>query len=101
MEDPRNIFTTCPKHSSRPQSKYASWDPATFVGKWVKTEFTENLTGRKEHLWVKILEVIQDGKALLGTIDNDPLLNLGVECGDTTEVLISSIESCFDGKNVL
>jgi uncharacterized protein YegJ (DUF2314 family) len=101
MEDPRNICHTCAKHSSRPQAKYASWDPTQFIGKWVKVGFTEKLTEKMEHLWVKIIEVAKEGKALLGVVNNEPLLNLGVQEGDSIEVSIFEIESCFDGKNVL
>ncbi len=100
MEDPRNIYRTCPKHSSRPQAKYASWNPNDFVGKWIKVEFSEKGTDKKEHLWVKINAVKEEG-ILLGTVDNDPLLDLEVECGDSVEVSISKIESCFDGENIL
>jgi uncharacterized protein YegJ (DUF2314 family) len=67
----------------------------------VKVEFTENLTEKREHLWVKILEVTQEGKALLGTVDNEPLLNLDVTYGDKIEILIANIESCFDGISIL
>jgi uncharacterized protein YegJ (DUF2314 family) len=101
MEDPRNIYRTCPKHSSRPQSKYASWDPAQFIDKWVKVGFKEELTEKTEHLWIKILAVTKEGKALLGIVDNEPLLNLKVHYEDPIEVSISEIESCYDGKNIL
>jgi len=100
MEDLRNIYCTCTKHSSRPQAKYASWDPTQFIGKWVKVGFTEKLTERVEHLWVQILVVTKEGK-LHGTVDNDPLLNLDVKYGDPVEVSIFEIESCYDGKSVL
>jgi uncharacterized protein YegJ (DUF2314 family) len=100
MENPRNIFTTCPKHSSRPQLKYLFWNPKEFLDKWIKMEFSEKSTGRKEHLWIKIT-AIKEEKTLLGIIDNDPVLNLDVFCGDQVTVPISAIEACFDGKNNL
>ncbi len=66
MEDPKNIYRTCAKHASRPQTKYASWDPTKFINKWVKVGFTEKLTEKREHLWIKIIGVTRRERLYLG-----------------------------------
>jgi uncharacterized protein YegJ (DUF2314 family) len=96
MESQENIFYTCGKHSSRPQTKYLTWDPSRFVGNFIKMCFQEIGTGKKEHLWVRI-NSIKDKETLYGIVDNDPVLNLEVKDGDPVEVPIKEIELFFDG----
>ena len=95
MENPSNIYFTCPEHSSRPQEKFALMNPKKFLNKWIKKSFNEIDTNKMEHLWIKIKSIKPNSNALIGVVDNDPFLNLNVKCGDAVEVQLTEIEDIF------
>jgi len=93
-ENPENIFYTCPEHSSKPNPVYAKMRPEYFLKKHVKKCFPEIRTEKKEHLWILIKEV-KNSTTLIGNIDNDPVLNLGINYQDEVEVLLTEIEEVY------
>ena len=97
MENKNNIFITCPNHGPIPQEKFQTWDPNRFLNNFVKMEFEEKGTQRKEHLWIKINSLKEDG-ILEGVVDNDCLFDLGVDFGSVVEVPINKIEA-FLGRD--
>jgi hypothetical protein len=89
----RNAYA--PKQKRNIQTNFSSWSPENFIGKLVKKEFKEEISGKVEPLWVRIKAVDQDGKNLLGEVSCTPLLELGINCGDPVEIPIFSILSCL------
>jgi uncharacterized protein YegJ (DUF2314 family) len=85
-----NVYTVCDEHASRP-------DPAlhglvNYVGCYVKITFRERVPPhRNEHLWIHVTESIGNGQ-LTGVIDNDPVLDVGVENGSVVTFCITAIE---------
>lgn len=98
-ESPNNIRLSCPKHAPRPHPKYQSWNPQKFMGTHVKRAFLSKKS-EKEHLWVKV-NAIKNEKTLIGTLANDPILDIGYKYNDPVEVDIICIEKVYDGERVL
>jgi uncharacterized protein YegJ (DUF2314 family) len=101
-ESPHNIELHCPKHSRKPDKRWADKLPDFFVGKFVKKKFDgiqpDGQIGG-EHMWVKITRT--DGVALFGPLDNDPVLAMELKCGDDVRVLREDIEQVLDGRTEL
>ena len=89
------------KHVCNIQTDFSSWPPENFIGKLVKKEFKEEISGKIEPLWIRIKAVNQDKKTLLGEISCDPLLELNINCGDPIEITISSIISCIEDQYII
>lgn len=87
-----NIFVTCPAHASKPDASLHDLPIEAYVGRWVKVGFNERNTQRREHLWVRI-HATAAGRTLLGTIDNDPVLDIGYRHGDGVVVDVTEIEA--------
>lgn len=95
-ESASNIIMTCPEHSARPDPRLHGYDPFYYVSKYVKRAFKAR-DGGTEHMWVKIIAVVADeqGTDLLGVVNNDPVLDVGVQCGDTVRMQVTEIEDIF------
>ncbi len=90
MKEPaHNIGFVCKDHQPKP-GKYSSHDPKTFLGKYVKLGFPARNSGVVEHMWVKVEEVTD--KELIGTLDNDPIKDVGYLHGDALAFELHEIE---------
>lgn len=89
MENPRNIGVVCSRHAPRP-GRYKDVDPRTLIGKYAKLGFPSEC-GRIEHMWVLVEEM--DGGKLYGTLNNDPVLDVGFVCGDPVGFTVDEIEA--------
>lgn len=89
MEDRRNIGVVCGCHVPK-AGAYKGVDPKTFIGKYVKLGFPSKC-GRVEHMWVHVEEM--DGGKLYGTLNNDPVLDVGFVDGDPVGFTVDEIEA--------
>lgn len=94
MESSSNICFTCSKHASKPDPELAKKPVDYFIGKYVKVSFNEINTNNIEHVWV-LVSSAKNPTTLIGTIDNDPILNIGLKCGDTVDVTLDQIEKVY------
>lgn len=95
-ESPSNVGIVCKDHAPKPNAKFAKEKPLSFVGKYVKIGFRAKLpTGNEtvEHMWVAVKAV--EGKKLQGILNNDPVLAIDVECGDSVTFDVSEIEAVY------
>jgi uncharacterized protein YegJ (DUF2314 family) len=87
----------CAAHASKPNAalaEKAKSDPKQFVGTFVKKGFDvrhpETQKPHIEHMWVKIAKVVKGN--LVGKLDNDPIFDTDLKCGDTVTVKPEEIE---------
>jgi hypothetical protein len=73
-EGAANILFLCPDCAPTADVTYATMDPASFVGRYVKRAFAAHRQGKptKEHMWVHVQRVRPDG-ILEGRLANHPL----------------------------
>lgn len=83
----------CSDHAPR-AGAYVGREGSTFVGKYVKIAFKCRDTHRLEHLYVKVTETYGDDH-LKGNVDNDPVLNIGVKCGDEVHFTVAQVEDIY------
>jgi uncharacterized protein YegJ (DUF2314 family) len=98
MKEPlTNVGFVC-EHLAPAAGKYAGQDAKQFVGKFIKMAFdaVNPQTNRptKEHMWV-LVENEKDG-TLTGKLDNDPILQTSVQCGDTIHLTVDQIEDVVE-----
>lgn len=84
--------------------KYAGQDPETFVGKWVKLAFpvkhpaSGNLG--TEYMWVSVqttsTEDLRSKCQLIGVLDNDPMYECPLKCGDLVAFNVEEIDDVLD-----
>lgn len=86
-----NIGHVCPKHSPK-AGKFKGQDPKSFIGKFVKLGFPSD-RGVLEHMWVKVDKLGENGDELEGTLDNDPVYEVGFVCGDGVGFNVDEIEA--------
>ncbi len=71
------------------------------MGKYVKLGFkaTNPVSNKetKEHMWLRVEKV--DGPLLVGTLDNDPVMETEVKFGDTINFFVSEIEEVYNESN--
>jgi hypothetical protein len=92
--EPRaNIGFVCSLHAPTPQEHFATWPPEAFLGLYVKRGFGCT-NGHVEHMWV-LVDSITDEGALSGRLDNDPVYDCGLVCGDTVIVPRDQIEAVY------
>jgi hypothetical protein len=97
IHEPRsNVTFLSDLESARPSALLAHLDPALLVGHYVKRAFAARRTQRLEHMWVLVERVLQGG-ILEGVLDNDPVLDVGLACGDSVQVHPSTIEAIYRG----
>lgn len=78
-------------HGPCADSRVAEWqeqnkDREIKVGEFCKIGFklpASKRHGGAEWMWVRVTDIQDDGKALSGILDNDPVWAQGVACGDT------------------
>lgn len=92
-----NIQIFCKDHG--PQAgEYTGKPPGDFIGKLVKRVFQAKkspIPGMiSEHMWVKIHDI--NGNRLIGTLDNQPILDVGLKYGDMVTVELTEIEDIMD-----
>lgn len=92
MENPRNIGVVCDRHAPKP-GRYKDVDPQTLIGKFVKLGFPSKC-GRIEHMWILVEAV--NGDELQGTLNNDPVLDVGFVCDDGDGFTTDEIEAVQD-----
>lgn len=86
-----NIGLVCPECASQP-GKYTGQPPAIFLGKHVKLGFKTEDGEKTEHMWVKVTALDPNGKELHGILDNDPIYDVGYDCGDLLAFAVDEIE---------
>ena len=80
----------------KPDPALAELPAAHFLGRYVKLAFPcLQHPARKEHMWVHVHGLLQDG-TLLGRLDNDPVHNVGAVCGDMVQFTRDEIEAVQD-----
>ena len=85
-----------PALAPKPDPALAELPAAHFLGRYVKLAFPcLQHQDRKEHMWVHVYALLQDG-TLLGRLDNDPVHNVGAQCGDTVQFTRDEIEALQD-----
>jgi uncharacterized protein YegJ (DUF2314 family) len=71
--------------------------PTWFLGRCVKLAFPcLEHPQRLEHIWVYIYGY-QPDQSLLGILDNDPVHNVGAQCGDQVQFRRDQIEAVAEG----
>lgn len=94
-ESIKNIGLVCVNCAPRPNPKYLTWPIESFVGRYIKSGFkVDKPGGTIEHLWVHITGIEND-TTLMGTVDNDPILEVGLASGDEVFVGIKEIEDVY------
>jgi uncharacterized protein YegJ (DUF2314 family) len=91
MEPLSNIRLVSP--SCAPKSGYFSdVSPESLLGRYVKTQFKSE-SGKIEHMWVRVLRVdFTDPHAIVGKIDNDPVVAIQYKYGQLVSVKTCQIE---------
>jgi uncharacterized protein YegJ (DUF2314 family) len=98
-----NVGMVCKDHAPKP-GRFKDSDPSKLLGEMVKLGFPAKhpLTGKetKEHMWVKVHTVIQPGtyqtgEELVGTLNNDPVLDTEYQNGDDVAFKVDEIEDVF------
>ena len=85
-----------PECAPTPDPRYRHVPPAWFLDRYVKLGFPCLQTPTVfEHMWVHVSAVLADG-TLLGRLDNDPVHNVGAQCGDTVQFTRDEIEAVQD-----
>ncbi len=69
--------------------KYVGKKPEEFLNKFVKLKFPS--PQGPEYMWVIVNAIGTQGTDLEGTLDNDPIYDVGFECGDYIGFDISEI----------
>jgi len=88
-----NIGMCHPECGPKPRPEFREKPVSFFVGKFVKLGFDTVDKVKKEHMWVKVTGLAETaGEELRGELNNDPVLNVGYECGDLLEFSRSEIE---------
>src|SRR5262249_37733727 len=93
-EPASNIGLVCPLHAPKPNPILAAMDPQAFLGQYVKIAFPclACTPVQYEHMWIYVTRVLKDG-TLLGTLDNDPVHQVGALCGATIIFDTAEIEA--------
>lgn len=89
IEPQSNIGLVCDKHAPKP-NKYSGTDPKNFLHKSVKLGFPS--PQGIEHMRVLVQKIGTSGTDLEGTLDNDPVYDVGYDCGDYIGFDVSEIE---------
>lgn len=90
-----NLGFVCPTHAPK-TGQYKDHKPQDFVGKYVKLPFRGQAPDgeeRVEHMWVKVASVEKD--VCVGTLNNDPLLEMDFRCGSIVKFPTVQIEAVF------
>ena len=91
--EPRdNYGYVCDLHTPKPNPWLALIPPERFVGHYVKRAFPVRASTNHEHMWVYV-EGVNAAGALVGRLDNDPVLDCGLTCGDRVVVDVRQIEA--------
>lgn len=98
-----NLGLVCKEHAPK-AGRFKDSDPSKLLGEMVKLGFpaTHPITGKEtiEHMWVEVHTVIQPGtyqtgEELIGTLNNDPVLNCEYEIGDEVAFKLEEIEDVY------
>lgn len=89
-ESPENLYRTCKEHASRPDPKLTCQPPQYFLGRYVYKLFVEE--DKREHMWIYVERIKEDGKTLEGLLWNDPRILTRIKFRDVVEVKVSEIE---------
>jgi uncharacterized protein YegJ (DUF2314 family) len=91
-----NVGMVCKDHAPKP-GRFKDSDPSKLVGEMVKLGFpaTHPHTGKEtiEHMWVNVHKV--EGQELIGTLNNDPILDCEYQIGDDVAFKVEEIEDVF------
>lgn len=60
--------------------------PAYATGDFVKVEFTEDETGEKEWMWIKVERSDEGRRLIFGRLDNEPLVFTKLKLGQEIAV---------------
>jgi hypothetical protein len=92
QEPTSNIGLVCPEHAPKP-GKYTGQDPSSFLNKFVKLGFIAKSPQYKtEHMWVRVERLGTHGTQLEGVLNNDPVMDVGYDCGDGVGFDVDEIE---------
>lgn len=90
-----NIGVVCENHAPKP-GKFTHIPDPYFIGLHVKLGFGSK-QGPVEHMWVKVEQYNRDTGELEGTLANDPVLDVGYQCGDWLAFEVDEIEAVNEG----
>ena len=96
MAENSNVKFICADCAPRPDPALHKHRPSWFVGRHVKRAFRGS-RGDVEHMWVHVIE--HWGPYLVGTLDNEPILNVGVQRGDRVIFAMTESEAASDFSN--
>lgn len=85
-----NIVRVCRIHAPK-MGRYIGRDPSSFLNKFVKIGFPSS-QGVTEHMWVLVEKLGTQGTELEGTLDNDPVYDVGYKSGDYVGLDVAEIE---------
>lgn len=92
-EPQSNIRDVCEAHAPRPHSALTCQPLDSFIGRWVRYGFPVcDGSCCMEHMWVYITHVVPPS-TLVGTLDNDPTLDVGMAYGDIMRVPLALVEA--------
>src|SRR5688572_27516950 len=61
-------------------------------GEYVKVGFVTEDPEKKEHMWVEVTKVSPDGRTVIGTLANEPIVITHMNFGDEVSLLREQIE---------
>ena len=91
-ENEDNIAYLCQDCARQPDPFYATLRPDTFINKWVKVRFPvkNHDKVKSEVMWVHVFAAADNG-LLFGNLDNDPIYETGLVCGQCVTCKTSEI----------
>ncbi len=97
MENPKNIVFICSDCTQKIAKPYTG-PLSKLVGGSIKTSFpTEDPMVLREHMWVKVNEVVAD--AIIGELDNEPAFTTAIKLGARVVVNRPAIEDWHFPEN--
>ena len=94
MNPPPTGARSTPNHAPRPDPRFRWVPPQWFVDRHVKLAFRCLDTGAVEPCWVSVYGYDPD-QTMLGLLDNDPVHNVGIVCGDPVLFTPDEIEQLW------
>lgn len=96
-ESASNIAFKCDEHAPKPNPQLKPQTPEELIGKYVKKAFEvkhpETKQPLKEHMWVMLTHWEKD--VYQGTLNNDPIGETDLCCGDLVTVSPDEIEDVY------
>jgi uncharacterized protein YegJ (DUF2314 family) len=98
MAEPAGNIGLIHSHCAPKPGKYADTLKEDFIGKFIKISFKgKGEDKRVEHMWVKIDRVDSANDVMVGKLENDPIIALHLQFGDTIRCQPWEVEDVLDG----